>query len=43
MLVPEATGRDQLWYDVVLRQAPFFAKYQDKSGRIIPVAVLTPR
>lgn len=34
--------RDLLWHDVVLDHAPFFAKYQEKAGRLIPVAVLTP-
>lgn len=41
VLVPDAAGRDRLWQDIVLDRAPFFAKYQDKAGRIIPVAVLT--
>lgn len=35
--------RDRLWNDVVLAQAPFFAKYEQKSGRVIPVATLVPR
>ena len=35
--------RDQLWQDVVLAHAPFFAKYEQKSGRVIPVATLVPR
>lgn len=43
VLVPEAAVRNLLWQDVVLKRAPFFAKYQEKAGRIIPVAVLTPR
>lgn len=43
VLVPEPADRDLLWHDVVLERAPFFAKYQEKAGRIIPVAVLTPR
>lgn len=47
VLVPDRADRDRLWRDVVLRRAPFFKKYQDKAGRIIPVAVLnltpTPR
>jgi deazaflavin-dependent oxidoreductase (nitroreductase family) len=34
--------RDELWQNVVLARAPFFAKYQEKSGRTIPIAVLTP-
>jgi hypothetical protein len=33
--------RDELWQEVVLARAPFFAKYEDKSGRMIPLAVLT--
>jgi deazaflavin-dependent oxidoreductase (nitroreductase family) len=43
VLVPEAAVRDLLWQDVVLLRAPFFATYQEKAGRKIPVAVLTPR
>jgi deazaflavin-dependent oxidoreductase (nitroreductase family) len=43
VLVPATAGRDLLWQDVVLDRAPFFSKYQEKAGRIIPVAVLTPR
>jgi len=35
--------RERLWKNVVLAQAPFFAKYEQKSGRVIPVATLTPR
>jgi deazaflavin-dependent oxidoreductase (nitroreductase family) len=42
VLVPEAADRDLLWHDVVLERAPFFAKYQEKAGRTIPIAVLTP-
>lgn len=34
--------RDRLWHDVVLAQAPWRAKYQRTSGRVIPVAVLSP-
>jgi deazaflavin-dependent oxidoreductase (nitroreductase family) len=33
--------RDRLWRDVVLAQAAWRAKYERKSGRVIPVAVLT--
>ncbi|MEV6414495.1 nitroreductase/quinone reductase family protein [Kribbella sp. NPDC051718] len=36
----EGADRDRLWRDVVLARAPFFAKYEAKAGRIIPVAVL---
>ena len=35
--------RDELWQDVVLTRAPFFDKYAERSGRVIPIAVLTPR
>jgi len=40
--VPDPAERDRLWQDVVLERAPFFAKYQEKAGRTIPVAVLSP-
>lgn len=43
VLVPGAAARDVLWRDVVLQRAPFFATYQQKAGRTIPIAVLTPR
>lgn len=33
--------RDALWEEIVLTRAPFFAKYQEKSGRTIPIALLT--
>jgi deazaflavin-dependent oxidoreductase (nitroreductase family) len=39
--VTHGEERDRLWQDVVLARAPFFAKYQEKSGRVIPVAHLT--
>ncbi|TWP48438.1 nitroreductase family deazaflavin-dependent oxidoreductase [Lentzea tibetensis] len=32
--------RDRLWHDVVLARAPFFVKYEERSGRTIPIAVL---
>ena len=41
--VADGAERDRLWNDVVLAQAPFFAKYEQKSGRVIPVATLVPR
>jgi deazaflavin-dependent oxidoreductase (nitroreductase family) len=40
--VAEGADRDRLWQDIVLARAPFFAKYEQKGGRIIPVAVLSP-
>ncbi len=41
--VMRTAERDDLWKHVVLAQAPFFATYEQKSGRVIPVARLTPR
>lgn len=41
--VTSGAERDRLWNNVVLTQAPFFATYEQKSGRVIPVATLTPR
>ncbi len=35
--------RDDLWQHVVLARAPIFATYEQKSGRVIPVARLTTR
>jgi deazaflavin-dependent oxidoreductase (nitroreductase family) len=40
--VASGAERDRLWREVVLARAPTFATYEDKSGRMIPVAVLTP-
>ncbi|MEV4145583.1 nitroreductase family deazaflavin-dependent oxidoreductase [Amycolatopsis sp. NPDC049691] len=40
--IPDAAERDRLWRDVVLRRAPFFADYERKSGRTIPLCLLTP-
>lgn len=34
--------RDKLWDDLVLERAPLFAKYEQRSARIIPLALLTP-
>ena len=39
--VLDGAERDDLWQNVVLANAPFAAKYEEKSGRVIPVAVLT--
>ena len=41
--VAHGAERDRLWRDVVLARAPFFDKYQEKAGRVIPVATLVPR
>lgn len=40
--VPERAERDRLWDEIVLPRAPFFAKYEQKSRRLMPLAVLTP-
>jgi deazaflavin-dependent oxidoreductase (nitroreductase family) len=41
--IADGAERDRLWHDVVLARAPFFGKYQEKAGRVIPIATLTPR
>ncbi|HEY4018403.1 MAG TPA: nitroreductase/quinone reductase family protein [Pseudonocardiaceae bacterium] len=41
--IADGAERDRLWRDVVVARFPLFLKYQEKSGRTIPVAVLTPR
>ena len=38
----EGEERDRLWRDVVVARTPSFGAYEKKSGRVIPVAVLTP-
>lgn len=40
--VAEGPQRERLWNDVVLARAPFFGDYEKKSGRVIPIVVLTP-
>ena len=42
--IRELTGaeRDAAWRDVVLVQCPPFAKYETKTSRTMPLAVLTP-
>lgn len=40
--VASGAERDRLWREVVLARAPSFATYEEKSERVIPVAVLTP-
>jgi deazaflavin-dependent oxidoreductase (nitroreductase family) len=40
--VTDGEERDALWRDVVLVQAPWRARYERTSGRVIPVAVLSP-
>ena len=34
--------RDRVWSDVVLARVPEFAKYETKSGRRMPLAILRP-
>ena len=40
----EVTGaeRDRLWRDVVLARAPGVARYEQKAGGVIPLALLRP-
>lgn len=40
--IAQGEERDALWRDVVTAQAPFFAGYQAKTGRTIPIAFLDP-
>jgi deazaflavin-dependent oxidoreductase (nitroreductase family) len=39
--VAASAERDRLWREVILARSPFFAKYEQKAGRTIPIAVLT--
>ena len=39
----EGEERDRLWRDVVVARTPQFGPYEAKSGRTMPIAVLTPR
>ncbi len=34
--------RDTLWHEVILARDPRRRRYEEKAGRLIPVAVLTP-
>lgn len=40
--IADRAERDELWQEVVLARAPFFAKYEEKAGRTIPIALLAP-
>lgn len=40
--VLDRAERDRAFSDVVLSRAPFFTTYQERSGRVVPIAVLTP-
>lgn len=41
--ITDGAERQELWKSVVLERAPSFAKYEEKSGREIPIAHLTVR
>ncbi|WP_104082906.1 nitroreductase/quinone reductase family protein [Cryobacterium sp. Y11] len=41
--VADDCERLALWNDVILVRAPFFAAYEHRSGRTVPIAVLRPR
>ena len=41
--IADEAERGRLWHDVVLSQAPWRQRYQERAGRVIPVAVLTAR
>jgi len=41
--IAEGAERDTLWQQVILAQAPWRRRHEEKAGQIIPVAVLTPR
>jgi len=41
--ITDTSERDQLWQNVVLKRAPSLAKYEENSGRVIPIALLTPK
>ena len=34
--------RDAAWTDIIVKAYPYFADYETKSGRTIPVARITP-
>ena len=40
--IPTGAERDDLWTNVVVATVPAFGKYETKTDRTIPVAVLTP-
>lgn len=39
--VVEGADRDRLW-DLQVRHAPYFADFQARAGRVVPVVALTP-
>ena len=38
----QGEARDAMWHNIILAEAPEVAKYEQKAGRTIPVAVLEP-
>jgi hypothetical protein len=38
--VADSGERDRLWREVVVARNPSVLKYQERSGRIIPIALL---
>lgn len=40
--ITENTERDTLWHEVILVKDPRRRHYENKAGRVIPIAVLTP-
>jgi deazaflavin-dependent oxidoreductase (nitroreductase family) len=40
--IAEGDEREALWRDVVVAEAPGFQDYASKSGRTLPIAILTP-
>ena len=38
----QGEARDAMWRNTILGEAPEVAKYEQKAGRTIPVAVLEP-
>jgi deazaflavin-dependent oxidoreductase (nitroreductase family) len=41
--IVEGRERDRLYHEVVVPRAPHFAKYEKRTTRVIPIALLTPR
>jgi deazaflavin-dependent oxidoreductase (nitroreductase family) len=41
--IAEGRERDHLYREVVVMRGPHFAKYERRTTRVIPIAVLTPR
>ena len=41
--IAEGQERDDFFKQIVVKRAPTFAKYEKRTTRVIPIAVLTPR